>query len=106
MFKLELDDKKLDDKPEPEVTFEGDRKAWQLVTKTTNKKAGWTKITKKMIVHGGWVYQMTSEHRDPENGRILACAEAAVFVPYYMADEQPNPDDAPPPEPEASPPPQ
>ena len=62
-----------------DVVVTGDPDAWQLVCKASSADQGWMKSTKRMAVDGGWLYQVTTEHR--ANGCVTACAEAVTFVP-------------------------
>ena len=41
------------------------------------------KSTKRLRVDGGWLYQVTTEHRagGVASGYVTACAEALAFVP-------------------------
>jgi hypothetical protein len=63
-----------------DVKLQGDPDAWQLVSKASSVEQGWMKSTKRMVVEGGHLYQVTSEHLD-DYGDVVACAEALAFVP-------------------------
>jgi len=63
----------------PDIVVHGDPGAWVLICKASSQSQGWMKSTKRMKVAGGWLYQVTTEHR--ANGVVTACAEALTFVP-------------------------
>lgn len=63
----------------PDIQVTGDPGKWELVCKASSAQQGWMKSTKRMRVPGGWLYQVTTEHRS--NGAVTACAEALTFVP-------------------------
>jgi hypothetical protein len=57
----------------------GDPGAWVCIGKASSELGGWMKSTKRMLVPGGWLYQVTTEHR--VDGKVVTCAEALAFVP-------------------------
>lgn len=57
----------------------GDPDTWECVSKASSASQGWMKSTKRMRVPGGYLYQVTTEHR--RDGTVTACAEALAFVP-------------------------
>lgn len=84
---------KLDtsDHQKSDVIVEGSPgSTWDLVCKASSKSQGWMKVTKRMVVEGGWLYQVTTEHRSTVTGEVVACAEALQFVPAFEeADPEP-----------------
>lgn len=82
----------------PDIKFHGDPKAWECVAKASSLSQGWMKSTKRMMVPGGWIYQVTTEFRSPASetkvggqsftkpGSIITCAEALTFVPDNSTD--------------------
>jgi hypothetical protein len=68
----------------PDIQIHGDPDTWQCVSKASSSSQGWMKSTKRMRVPGGWLYQVTTEHRS--NGVVTACAEAIAFVPGDAVD--------------------
>lgn len=63
----------------PDLETFGNPEAWELVAKASSAHQGWLKSTKRHRVEGGWLYQVTTEHRS--GGAVVACAEALTFVP-------------------------
>lgn len=61
-----------------DIKVSGNPDAWELVCKASSASQGWMKSTKRMRVDGGWLYQVTTEHR--VNGAVVACAEALAFA--------------------------
>lgn len=64
-----------------DVQVWGNVDAWELVCKAASQKQGWMKSTKRMKVHGGYIYQVTTEFRSTVDGEVTSCAEALTFVP-------------------------
>ncbi len=66
-----------------DIVTAGDPGAWVVVCKASSKAQGWMKSTKRLKVPGGWLYQVTTEHRagGVASGYVTACAEALAFVP-------------------------
>lgn len=64
----------------PDIKVHGDPGAWECVCKASSAEQGWMKSTKRMKVDSGWLYQVTTEHRN-KSGIVTACAEALTFVP-------------------------
>lgn len=66
-----------------DIVVSGNPDVWELVCKASSKAQGWMKSTKRMKVPGGWLYQVTTEHRagGVASGYVTACAEALAFVP-------------------------
>lgn len=79
--------------PKSDVKFHGDPDAWVLVCKASSKAQGWMKSTKRMAVPGGWILQVTTEHRSLLTGEVTACAEAIAFVPGDSEEELLNAND-------------
>lgn len=63
----------------PDIVVHGDPEFWECLSKASSKSQGWMKSTKRARVPGGWIYQVTTEHR--KNGVVTACAESITFVP-------------------------
>lgn len=63
----------------PDLEVAGDPDAWELVCKASSAEQGWSKSTKRRRVPGGWLYQVSTEHRS--GGAVVACAEALALVP-------------------------
>lgn len=57
-----------------DVEVFGEPGAWQCVSKTSSKKEGWMKSTKRMKVPGGYLYQVSTQQGEQ-------VAEALCFVP-------------------------
>lgn len=64
-----------------DIKVTGNPDAWQLLCKASSKSQGWMKSTKLMHFDGYVVVQVTTEHRCPNSGKVLACAEALTTVP-------------------------
>jgi len=64
-----------------DIKIVGDPDVWKLICKASSESQGWMKSTKRMDVEGGYLTLVTTEHRDPETGAVVACAEALVFHP-------------------------
>ncbi len=71
----------------PDLKVTGDPGAWELVCKASSASQGWMKSTKRMQIDSGYLYQVSTEHRNPETGLVTACAEALTFVPVYAVGE-------------------
>lgn len=69
----------------PDIQVHGNPGAWECLAKASSASQGWMKSTKRMRVDGGWLYQVTTEHRS--NGVVTACAEALAFVPDTVPTE-------------------
>ncbi len=69
----------------PDIKVVGNPDDWKLLMKASSEKQGWMKSTKVMKVSTvGCLVQVTSEFREPSNGRVVATAEALVFCPGTM----------------------
>lgn len=74
-----------------DIIVEGNPGAtWELICKASSKSKGWMKVTKRMVVEGGWLYQVTTEHRSLTTGEVVACAEALQFVPAFEDEDPPS----------------
>lgn len=62
-----------------DIQVTGNPDVWQLVCKASSKQQGWMKSTKRMKVTGGYVIQVSTEHRVDD--KVTTSAEALVFVP-------------------------
>lgn len=82
----------------PDIQVHGDPGAWECISKASSLEQGWMKSTKRMKVPGGWLYQVTTEHRTAPRemsldgvikkfpGSVICCAEAITFVPDPSVD--------------------
>jgi len=53
--------------------------AWSVVAKASSEKGGWTKVTRRMAVSNGAIYQTETQQRNPDGS--FALSQATVFVP-------------------------
>jgi hypothetical protein len=57
--------------PKSDVIVEGSPgSTWDLVCKASSALTLWMKVTKRMTVEGGWLYQVTTEHRSRHTGEV------------------------------------